>query len=261
MTPPTAGLVDSHCHLDLLAARPEEALAEARAVGVAAVVTVGIDVASSARAVGLAQGDDAVYATVGLHPHDAAMLDDDALDELRRLAASPRVVAVGETGLDFYRDRSPREAQRRVFRSQIELARETGKALVVHTREATAETFELLAERAEGLSVVLHCFSAASRVAECNERGYFVSFAGNLTFKDAADLRDAARLVCEDLLLVETDAPFLAPVPRRGRDNVPAWVVHTAALLGELRGWSAEQTALVTGANARRAFGLGGPGR
>jgi TatD DNase family protein len=250
------GLIDTHCHLDLLAVGVDEALAEARAAGVGAVVTVGIDVASSARAVETAHRHDGVFATVGLHPHDAATFDDRVLEDLERLASSPGVVAVGETGLDFYRDRSPREAQRRAFLRQVELAREAGRTLVVHTREAAPETFALLAEHAEGLRVVLHCFSAPSFVGECNARGYFVSFAGNLTYRNAGALREAARFVLEELVLVETDAPFLAPVPRRGHDNVPAWVTHTAAQLGELRGWSVEETSAITTGNARRAFAL-----
>jgi TatD DNase family protein len=255
--PAAAGLVDSHCHLDLLPAGADVALAEAREAGVGTVVAVGIDVASSSRAVDLARRHDGVYATVGLHPHDASALDDRLLAELERLASSPRVVAIGETGLDFYRDRSPRDAQRRAFLRQVELARATDKTLVVHTRDAAPDTFALLSEHAGGLRVVLHCFSAASYVEECNLRGYYVSFAGNLTYKNAGDLREAARLVREELVLVETDAPFLAPVPKRGKDNVPAWVTFTAAQLGELRGWSAEETASITTANARRSFGLG----
>jgi len=254
--PAAAGLVDSHCHLDLLSVGVDDALAEAREAGVGTVVSVGIDVASSWRAVDLAHRHEGVYATVGLHPHDAASFDDRVLEELERLARSPRVVAVGETGLDLYRERSPRDVQRRAFLWQVELARETGKTLVVHMREAAPDTFALLAEHAEGLQVVLHCFSAASYIGECNARGYFVSFAGNLTYKNAGDLREAARFVREELVLVETDAPFLAPVPKRGKDNVPAWVTFTAARLGELRGWSAEKTAAVTTRNARRAFGL-----
>lgn len=257
MTAPAEGLVDSHCHLDLLSVGVQEALDQAREAGVATVVTVGIDVASSARAVDLAHRHEDVYATVGLHPHDASTFDARVLDELERLARSSTVVAIGETGLDFYRDRSPRDAQQRAFLWQVELARETGKTLVVHMREAAPDTFALLAEHAEGLRVVLHCFSAASYVGECNARGYFVSFAGNLTYKNAGELREAARFVREELVLVETDAPFLAPVPKRGKDNVPAWVTFTAAQLGVLRGWSVEMTAAVTTQNARRAFGLG----
>jgi TatD DNase family protein len=255
--PVAAGLVDSHCHLDLLSMGVDGALAEAREVGVGEVVAVGIDVASSSRAVDLARRHDGVHATVGLHPHDASTFDGRLRGELERLASSPKVVGIGETGLDFYRARSPRDAQRRAFLEQMELAREMGKTLVVHMREAAAETFALLAEHADGLRVVLHCFSAASYAEECNARGYFVSFAGNLTYKNAGDLREAARLVGEELVLVETDAPFLAPVPKRGKSNVPAWVTFTAARLGELRGWSAEKTAAVTTRNARLAFGLG----
>jgi TatD DNase family protein len=255
--PSAAGLVDSHCHLDLLAEGADAALAMARAGGVDTVVAVGIDVASSSRALDLALRYDSVYATVGLHPHDASSFDDRVLDELENLASSPRVVAIGETGLDYYRDRSPRDAQQRAFLWQVELARATGKTLVVHMREAAPDVFALLSEHAEGLRVVLHCFSAAAYVGECNARGYYVSFAGNLTYKNAGDLGEAARFVREELVLIETDAPFLAPVPMRGRNNVPAWLTFTAARLGELRGWSTEKTASVTSRNARRAFGLG----
>jgi TatD DNase family protein len=255
--PPAIGLVDSHCHLDLLSEGADAPLVAARAAGVETVVAVGIDVASSSRALDLALRHDCVYATAGLHPHDASTFDDRVLDELGNLASSPRVVAIGETGLDYYRDRSPRDAQQRAFLWQVELARETGKTLVVHMREAAPDAFGLLAEHAAGLRVVLHCFSAPAYVGECNARGYYVSFAGNLTFKNAGDLGEAARFVREELVLIETDAPFLAPVPMRGKDNVPAWLTFTAARLGELRGWTAEKTASITSANAARAFGMG----
>jgi TatD DNase family protein len=257
MTAPLPHLIDSHCHLDMLSMGAEEALVEAHEAGVAAVVAVGIDVPSSAAAVEQARRYEGVYATVGLHPHYAATCDDGALEELRRLAVAREVVAVGETGLDYYRGLSPRDAQRRVFVSQIALARQTGRTLVVHTREAAPETFALLSEHAAGLRVVLHCFSAPSYVDDCNSRGYYVSFAGNLTYKNAADLREAAGRVEEELLLVETDAPFLSPVPRRGKDNSPAWVRLTAAKLAEVRGWTVAKAAGVTTRNARRAFGLG----
>jgi TatD DNase family protein len=176
--------------------------------------------------------------------------------ELLELAAHPRVVAVGECGLDFYRDLSPRDAQHRAFSAQIELARRVGLPLVVHVREAGEEAMAQLADEAGDLTVVMHCFSLPKYVDECNERGYYASFAGNVTYKNAGDLRAAAARVREDRLMVETDAPFLTPVPNRGNSNVPAWVVHTAAVIGDARGWDEARVAAVTTANARRVFGL-----
>jgi TatD DNase family protein len=195
---------------------------------------------------------------VGLHPHDATELDERSLAELEALARRPGVVAIGECGLDFYRDRSPRDVQRHAFVAQIDLARRAGLPLVVHTREAGDETMELLARHAGDLAVVMHCFSLPQHLDECNARGYYASFAGNLTYKNAGDLRGAAARVREDLLMVETDAPFLTPVPYRGKPNSPARVALTAAALAEVRGWSLARAAAVTTANARRAFGLPG---
>ena len=250
-------LTDTHCHLEMIA-DPAAAVRDARAAGVDTVITIGIDLATSRQAVELAGSLDGVYATVGLHPHDAVACDDALLGELEELAAGPRVVAVGECGLDFYRDLSPRAAQRHAFGAQIELARRAGLPLVVHVREAGDEAMAQLAEEASGLTVVMHCFSLPEYVDECNERGYYSSFAGNVTYKNAGALREAAARVREDRLLVETDAPFLAPVPNRGNSNEPAWVVHTAAVVAEARGWDAARTAEVTSANARRAFALAG---
>jgi TatD DNase family protein len=230
------------------------ALAEARAAGVGTVVAVGIDVASSRAAVELAQRTPGVYATVGLHPHDAGRLDDGLLAELAGLATSKKVVAVGECGLDYYRDRAPREAQERAFVVQIQLARRVRLPLVVHVRDAGEDALRLLAEHAQGLRVILHCFSQATAVEECNACGYFQSYAGNMTYASAADLRGAAARTREDLLLVETDAPFLTPVPLRGKPNRPALVKHTASALADVRGWDMAQAAAVTTANARRAF-------
>ena len=251
-------LTDSHCHLELLD-DPGRAVAEARVAGVGTVVTIGIDAATSRRAVELAESLPGVYATVGLHPHAADALGDGLLAELEALARRPRVVAIGECGLDFYRDLSPPDAQRRAFSAQIALARRLSLPLVVHVREAGDEAMAQLADEAEGLSVVMHCFSLPARVDECNARGYYASFAGNVTYKNAGDLRAAAAAVREDRLMIETDAPFLAPVPNRGNSNVPAWVVHTAAVVAEARGWDAARTAEVTSANARRVFGMNPP--
>ena len=253
-------LIDSHCHVEMLD-HPDGALTAAATAGVGTVVSVGIDLATSRRAVALAERRAGgawpkVAATVGLHPHDAARLDDPLLAELEELAGRPGVVAIGECGLDFYRDLSPRDAQRRAFVAQIDLARRVGLPLVVHTREAGDETMELLARHADGLTVVMHCFSLPANVDECNARGYHASFAGNLTYNNAGGLRAAAVRLHEDLLMVETDAPFLSPVPYRGKPNSPARVALTAAALAEVRGTSLAHVAAVTTANARRAFRL-----
>ena len=248
-------LIDSHCHLEMLG-DPEGAVALAREGGLAALVTIGIDVATSRLAIGLAERFDDVYATVGLHPHDADALDDALLGELEALAAHPRVIAIGECGLDFYRDLAPRDAQRRTFSAQIGLARRVGLPLVVHVRAAGDEAMAQLAEEASDLTVIMHCFSLPSFVDECNARGYYASFAGNVTYKNAGDLRAAAARVREDRLMVETDAPFLTPVPNRGNSNTPAWVAHTAAVMAEVRGWDPARLAAVTTANARRVFAL-----
>jgi len=248
-------LIDTHCHLDMLDA-PALALAEARAAALAAVITIGTDLPSSRVALRFAHENDDVWATVAVHPHEAASFDEAALAGLDELAGDERVVAVGECGLDFYRDLSPRDAQRRAFVAQIELARRHSLPLVVHVREAGDEVLGLLAAHADGLTVVMHCFALGDRVDDCIERGYYTSFAGNLTYKNAAALRAAALRLPADHLLIETDAPFLAPMPFRGKSNHPALVVHTARALAELRGWTLAQSAEVTTANARRVFGL-----
>ena len=235
---------------------PAAAVAEARDAGVDTIVSIGIDAATSRLAVGFAAHFPGVYATVGLHPHEADALNDAELVELESIARGPRVVAIGECGLDFHRDFTPRETQRRVFGAQIALARRLALPLVVHVREAADEAMVMLALEASDLTVIMHCFSLIAHVDECNDRGYYASFAGNLTYKNAGDLRAAAACVREDRLLVETDAPYLAPVPHRGKPNAPAGVVHTAAVLAEVRGWSLAKTAGITTANARCAFGL-----
>ena len=253
------GLIDTHCHLDMLKGTPDEALAEAHAVGVEAVVAIGIDLRSSRVAADLAAAHGDVYAAVGVHPHDAVGFDAVVRTGLERLLTQRHVVAVGECGLDFYRDLAPRDVQREAFAEQLELARSAGKPVCVHSREAGGETFAVLTEHGHGLTVVLHCFSTPEYVELCNERGYYVSFAGNLTYKDSVGLQKAARSVREDLLLVETDAPFLTPMPRRGHANRPANVALTAQFLARLRDWSDDEVATITSANARRAFGLSAP--
>ncbi len=238
-----------------------KALLEAREAGVSEVISIGIDAETSLLAAGFSESFDGVYAAVGLHPHNAEQFDEEFVREIERLVELPSVVAIGECGLDFYREIAPREAQHRAFSGQIALARRFNLPLVVHVRDAGSEAMAQLAEEADGLTVVMHCYSLPQYVDECNERGYYASFAGNVTFNNAGDLREAAARVREDRLLVETDAPYLAPVPRRGKSNVPGWVAHTAAAVAEVRGWSLSDLAEITTANAHRAFGLEGGGR
>jgi TatD DNase family protein len=257
-------VIDSHCHLGLCEDDDTALVDAAAAAGVTRILTVGIDVAASREAIAAAETHPGVFAAVGWHPNGATDFDDDAAAQLGELAVHPRVAAVGETGLDYYRDRAPRDAQRRAFEAQIELARRVGKPLVIHVRdgaestggEALAEVFEVLGAQAEGVEVVLHCFSApADRVAEAAERGWYCSFAGNVTYPTAEGLRESARLVPDELLLVETDSPFLAPQPVRGKPNQPANVVPTAERLAEVRGVSYDELEALVAANAARVFG------
>ena len=214
----------------------------------------GTDAASSRLAVELADRFPAVWATVGFHPHDAKALDEAGMAVIEQLTQHPRVVAVGEAGLDYHHDHSPRPVQIEVFRQHIQLARAADLPLVVHTREADDDTLALLAEQARDLTVVLHCFSMPRHLGEVASRGYFVSFAGNVTYRNAEALREAARAVPDELVLVETDAPYLSPVPFRGRPNTPALVVNTYAALARVRGIASEELAALVRANAGRAF-------
>ncbi len=243
---PPLALVDTHAHLDLLGEDVGEALRRAREAGVAGVVTVGINLESSRRAVEMAHTYPGVRAVVGVHPHDAGDLDREALRELKRLAADPAVVGIGETGLDFYRDLSPRPDQERAFRAQLELARELGLAVVVHDREAHAETLRVLEEYApfDG-KLVMHCFSGDLQMAHAVlEMGGYVSVAGPVTFHNARRLQDIVRALPLDRLLVETDCPFLSPHPYRGKPNSPARLVLVASKVAELKGVPLEELRL-----------------
>jgi TatD DNase family protein len=225
-------VIDSHTHLELCEPADADLVAAAAEAGVHRILTVGLDGASSRAALAAAEDFPQVYATVGRHPNSAAGFDDADLAELEALAAHPRCVAIGETGLDFYREGAPVEDQRRAFLAQIELARRTGKPLVIHTRAADDETLTTLEEHADGLKVVLHCFSMPDRVQECLEHAdWWISLAGNVTYPSAATLREAAIRIPAERLLVETDAPYLAPQPVRGRPNQPANVALTAQAL------------------------------
>jgi TatD DNase family protein len=248
-------VIDSHTHLDMCEAPDAELVAEADAAGVARMLAVGIDGASCRRALTAAEAFPQVHAAVGRHPNGAKGFDDADLTELRALAAHERCAAIGETGLDYYRDRAPVEDQRRAFEGHIALARETGKPLVIHTRAAEDDTIATLRRAAVGLEVVLHCFSMPERLEECLDEGWWISFAGNVTYPAARDLAEAAAKVPADRLLVETDAPFLAPQPVRGRPNQPAFVTHTARFVAEARGIAYEDLEATVDANGARLFG------
>jgi TatD DNase family protein len=248
-------VIDAHTHLNLCEPPDAELVAAAAAVGVTRMLTVGTDGASSGAALAAAEAFPQVYAAVGRHPNAAKGFDDADLAELRALAAHERCLAIGETGFDFYRNGAPQADQERAFAAQIALARETGKPLVIHTRAAAEETLAQLAREAAGVSIMLHCFSMPDRLPECLDRGYAISFAGNVTYKNAFDLAEAAKRVPEERLLVETDAPYLTPQAVRKQRNQPAFVLHTVDFLAELRGVSAQELRALLGRNAARIFG------
>jgi TatD DNase family protein len=248
-------MIDSHTHLDLCEPPNAELVAAAEQAGVQRILTVGTEGASCRAALAAAESFAQVYAAIGRHPNYATGFDDADLAELRALAAHPRCLAIGETGLDYYRDYAPRADQERAFSAQIELARELNKPLVIHTRAAEEDTLEQLDREAQGVSVVMHCFSMPTHLEECLERGYAISFAGNVTYKSAADLADAARRVPENCLLVETDAPYLTPQPVRKHPNQPAFVAHTVAFIAQLRGISVEELGAAVQGTSARVFG------
>ncbi len=247
-------MIDSHTHLDQCAEPNAQLVAAAEAAGVKRILTVGMDGASCRTALAAAEAFPQVYAAIGRHPNLAHGFDGADLAELRALAAHERCLAIGETGLDFYRDAAPRADQQRAFEGQIELAREVGKPLVIHTRAAEEETIAALTEHADGVTVVLHCFSMPERLALCLEHGWWISFAGNVTYPSAADLAEAARAVPDDRLLVETDAPYLTPQPVRKQRNQPAFVAYTVAFLAERRGISVPELSAIVERNAARVF-------
>jgi TatD DNase family protein len=247
-------VIDTHAHLDACAEPASALLARARAAGVGRVVAVGSGIDSCRAALAIAEAEDGVACALGIHPHQAEGDEARRLDELRTLLRDPRAAAVGETGLDFYRDYAPRTDQVRVFEGQLGLATELGLPVVVHTRDADDATAALLA--GFGGTVVLHCFSAPALLPVALERDYYVSFAGNVTFPKATELRDAAARVPAERILSETDCPYLAPQPLRGRPNEPANVVHTVAVLAAARGETIEALAAQIDQNATRAFAL-----
>lgn len=254
-----AGLIDTHAHLDdrQFDHDREGAIQRSQAAGVRRIITVGTDVDSSRAAVALARQHPAIYAAVGVHPHDAARVGSDTLQRLLEYARDDRVVAVGETGLDFYRNLSPHDRQKEVFIAHLELARHINKPVIIHDRDAHAETMAVLREEGWNRPGVLHCFSGDRAMAlEAIEMGFYISFAGPVTFANAHRLQELARELPLERILVETDCPYLAPQPYRGQRNEPANVYRVAARIAELREVSLEQVAEATTENARQLFGL-----
>ena len=250
-------MIDTHAHLDACAEEPAELVARARAAGVTRVVAVGSGLGSCRRTLEIAEREEGVYAALGIHPHQAGDRRDTegaTIAELAELLGHERAVAVGETGLDFFRDYAPRGDQVRLFEEQLALADALRLPVVVHSRAAEAETARLL--EAFAGQVVLHCFSSPELLPVALERSYFVSFAGNVTYPRAGDLRAAAAAVSPERVLVETDSPYLAPQPRRGQPNEPANVVHTLAAVAAARGETADELERRVDANAAAVFGL-----
>lgn len=253
--PGQPGAVDTHCHLFLLDREPTDVVETARAAGVDRVICVGVDPETSRRSLELADSIEGVFATAGMHPHDASAFDAQAGARIEELLHDPRVLAVGECGLDFFRMHSPREDQERVFKVHIALSNETGKPLVVHVRDAWPDVLRVLGE-GSAERVVIHCFSGDADIArECAARGYWVSFAGNITYPKNEHFRQAATAIDLERILVETDSPFLSPQKLRGRDNEPANVLATIAEIARVRGEDVDDIVQATAKNARAVFG------
>jgi TatD DNase family protein len=265
--------VDAHTHLDMLDVPVDDALAAARAANITRVVTVGCDVPSSTWAATTAASHPAVYAAVAIHPNNVVSAPDhsapdhsepmaptvpleQAVGAIGLLAAHPKVVAVGETGLDYYWDDAPPEVQQRFFREHIAIAKRVGKALMIHDRDAHADVLRILAEEGPPEHVIFHCFSGDAGMAkQCADAGYVMSFAGTVTFKNASSLREAALVAPPELILAETDAPYLTPMPNRGKRNSPAMTAYTIRFLAELKGVDLAEFCDSLTANARRVFG------
>jgi TatD DNase family protein len=251
---------DAHTHLDMLTEPPGQVLAQAAAAGVTRANTVGCDIESSRWAVACAGEHPQVYAAVAIHPNETARAQaagrDAVLEEIAALAALPDVRAVGETGLDYYRDNAPDWLQREWFRAHIEIAKATGKALMIHDRDAHDDVLDILTESIAPEHVVFHCFSGDAELAKrCADAGYVMSFAGNVTFPSATSLREAAAVAPADLILVETDAPYLTPVPNRGRQNAPAQIAHTLRAIAEIKQMDVAELCATVMATGERTFG------
>jgi TatD DNase family protein len=249
-------VIDTHAHLDALDGDAARAVERARAVGVGRVIAVGSGLESCRATLAIAEREEGVFAALGLHPHGADDVGEADLEELAELLAHPKAVAVGEAGLDYYRDYAARDRQLETFRAQAGLASRLGKPLVVHSRAADDETLAVLAALPDDTAVVLHCFSSLGLLAPALEYGWYLSFAGNVTYPNALELRTAAARVPAERLLAETDSPYLAPQAVRGRRNEPANVVHTVAVLAEARGVGPDELGRTIDANADIAFDL-----
>jgi TatD DNase family protein len=261
--PLPAAALDSHCHLEMIERPVADVLAEARAAGIARVMTIGTDLESSRWAARCAaEHPGAVYAGVAIHPNETARAagvpgaPDAVLDEIAELAELPQVRAIGETGLDYYRDSSPPKLQREWFRAHIGIAKHSGRALMIHDRDAHEDVLAILEQEGPPAQVIFHCFSGDAAMAKrCAEAGYLMSFAGNVTFSSAQRLRDAAAAAPAELILVETDAPFLTPVPGRGKPNAPVMVAYTLRCVAEVKQMAVADLCAAVTANAERAFG------
>jgi TatD DNase family protein len=246
---------DSHTHLDRGPAPEAELVAEARDTGLTRILTIGMDSESCVNALEATDTYPEVFAAIGRHPNEATGYDDDVTQQLREFAQHPNCRAIGETGLDYYRDYAPREDQEKAFAAQIGIARECGKPLVIHTRAAEDDTINTLTRDAPDLQVVLHCFSMPDRLEECLGHGWWISFAGNVTYPKATDLQEAAKRTPLDRMLVETDAPYLTPQVVRKERNRPAYVAHTARFIAELRRIDYAELEAAVDANAATLFG------
>lgn len=250
--------IDSHAHLDdrKYDADRHEMLMRAKENGVAAIVNVGYDLPSSRRSVALAEKYDFIYAAVGIHPHDAGEANEATFEEMKRMAAHPKVVAIGEMGLDYYRNLSPQNVQQEIFRRQIALAKEAGLPVIIHDRDAHGDVMRILKEEKTGdAGGVLHCFSGSWEMAvECIKMGFYISVAGPVTFHNAGRLKDIAARVPADRLLIETDAPYLTPEPHRGKRNESAYVLYVAAEIARLRGINPEELGELAAGNTKRLF-------
>jgi TatD DNase family protein len=250
---------DTHCHLELLFEEQDQdnMITRAHEAGVTTLVTVGVDLASSAEAVQTAAYNEGVYAAIGIHPNNAIEATDHVLERLADLARHPRVVGIGETGLDWFREGAPRIRQADSFRDHIRLAKDFDKALIIHDRDAHEDVVAILMEEGAPERTVFHCFSGDTKLVKiCADNNWYMSFAGNVTFRNAPDLREAAAAAPVELIVTETDSPYLSPHPHRGKPNEPARVVLTTGALAELHGMSDEDMAAATSANARRLFNL-----
>jgi TatD DNase family protein len=247
-------LVDSHTHLDQSKEQAADLVVAARTAGVGLIIQSGINLEASLESVRLAEEFPEVFASVGFHPQESGELTAEAFEQIERLTSQPKVVAVGETGFDFYHDNWPHEVQEQAFVRHLQLARHAGLPVVIHTRDAAEPTLAVLERHAQGLTVVLHCFSLPDHLDLILERGYYLSFAGNVTYRSATNLQDAARAVPGERLLLETDAPWLTPVPLRGRPNSPALVAKVYEFVAGLRGVEVADLARQIEANVKSAF-------